>query len=418
MDFVRQDFEELARYIKDRVVAQALLDWAADTDRVVQVPARRWHRTGHSGAWLTRLYIVDERRRPQLVVLKVLPAGQAAEAATHRRAIREAPEPFRDHLAVPAFDAIRLEDGRLVTFQALAGHGDDMMTVSDLPLTDLPDILRTVTKALIGLWNPDFTVLPADVATVLRRDLAEHPSALGGLAPTIAAGPRWIAVDGVVVPNPGHLTGTDSLLAGERLDFANGRVHGDLHDGNLLVWQRAGLTQPGSFTLVDLTTYASDGQLGHDPVRMLLCGVARLLDYLSEPLRPMLSTILTVPDAEPTRLLPPLATDLRDAVYDGAAPLLRGCGTWPNQYLVSLVSQGMAMATFENLGARRRWWFFELAARSARELLIRLGQRDAIPSDARPMDNAFEHAATVLDLTERLPIIGQQRRRKVTSRNA
>jgi hypothetical protein len=408
---------ELARYLGDRAVAAALLGWAAENGRVVWPPARHWRRAGYSGAWLARLYVRDERRRTHLVVVKVLPAGQPAEVAAHRLAIEEAGT-FRDHLAAPLFDPFRLPGGGLVTFQAPVGADTDMMVAADLPITDLPSVLSELVRALLGDWNRDPAVVPMDAVEALRMDLAAHPSALQAKAPIGPADHPWVAINGIVVPNPDQLTGPDSPLAGARVDLTIGRVHGDLHDRNLLVQRRAGLVDPRSFALVDLMSYASERQLGQDPVRLLLCGAARLLNHLTEPNWSLLTTVLTIPDEPLPRLLPPLATDLRDAVYQTAAGQLRGCGTWPDQYLLTLISQGMAMATFENLGVGRRWWFFELAGRAARELLVRLGRESTIPTGATGPENPFEHAATVLDLTRRLSIVGQQRRRRVVSRDA
>ena len=71
------------------------------------------------------------------------------------------------------------------------------------------------------------------------------------------------------------------------------------------------------------------------------------------------------------------------------------------------------MSTFEDLGARRRFWFLQLAATAARELLIRLGWEREFPDNAPELMNPFEGtAAKVVDITERLSHDDRQRRRR------
>lgn len=76
-----------------------------------------WVRTGYTGAVLAPVFVTEPGIGSQLVVVKRLPPGHAAEPTTHRRAIRDCPPAFRRHLVPQIFDPVDLPTGGVLTFE-------------------------------------------------------------------------------------------------------------------------------------------------------------------------------------------------------------------------------------------------------------------------------------------------------------
>jgi hypothetical protein len=399
MVFVSMNRDELTAYLGAKT-ATAVAAWADMTDRVAHVPAREWRPSGHTGAQLAKLFITDPVHGTQAVILKVLPPGQDAEAAAHRRAVREAPQAFRTHFVGQVFDSVRMPDGGTLTFQEPAGHCVDWRPMAELPVASIPAACGRVARSLISEWNPDLVVLPKNVVEMLRDDIVDNDSAIGQLGRVQSASSPWIRVEGGLVPNPLHLLGEYSPLAGTRVDLAVGRAHSDLHGKNVLMWQRLGDVELDNFILVDLMTYTSAGQLGRDIVRMLLSATAPLLRNLSEPERRLLLPVFVRPDLAVGRRVQPVIVETVRTVNSAARTSLRKCGDeiWRAQYQLSLVTQGLAMASFENLGTELRWWFFRLAGHAAHELFVEMGLSTEAPNDTATLTNPFRAGATVVDL--------------------
>jgi hypothetical protein len=375
--------------------ATALARWAAATGREISLPAREISYAGYTGARLAGVYVTDPLRGTQLVVVKVLPRGEESEASVHLRAVREAPEPFRPHLVPQVFDPVWLPTGEVITFQQQAGHSRDWRPMTEVPPERLVDAGTEVVRSLIGDWNGDFGVRTVGVRQFVADEIADNRAAVGRIATAIeVADEAWVTtVEDGVLPNPLHLLSADSVVAGERVDLTYGRSHRDLHARNVLMRQRHGRVRPETFILVDLMTYTPAGQLGRDPVRLLLSLTDLLLAGLSEADQQPLLAAFVRPDAD--RPGPALPLRLARAVHDQATALLSRCGeeVWRLQYLLCLVSEGLAMAGFTGLPPARRWWFLRLAGHATRELLAEAGVPIAGPVTAPALRNPFGHGA-------------------------
>jgi hypothetical protein len=186
------------------------------------------------------------------------------------------------------------------------------------------------------------------------------------------------------------LIGAESLFGDALGDVVVGRTHSDLHDLNVLLRQRGDDHWIDTFVLVDLMTYDPGSQLGRDLVRLLLSVTGRRLPDLSEPERTLLLSAFVRPDE--TLDLPAFAVDPLRAIYQTAATELSRAGreVWRQQFLLSLVAQGMVMTTFENFDPALRWWFFRLSGYAARQLVLDFHSSIDVPLVAPPASNPFE----------------------------
>src|SRR5215203_6457568 len=76
--------DELEQYL-GADAATALRQWCAMTERQVHVPAVAWRGTGYTEAMVAPLFVTELGKGSRLALAKVLPPGQVAEAAAHRR---------------------------------------------------------------------------------------------------------------------------------------------------------------------------------------------------------------------------------------------------------------------------------------------------------------------------------------------
>jgi hypothetical protein len=375
--------EELNDHLDHKEAAEGLVRWSEVTLREIVVPARSWRKSGPAGALLTELYVKERSAPVRLAVVKVLPPHQTHEPQAHRRALDEAPDDFRPHLVEQIFDPLMLPSGGIVTFQGLAGRSGRWRPMADLAIHRAPAACEVVVRSLISRWNHDFGLTRLTVLDFLRHEIDDLESVSAYVR---AAGPgaqraRLHTDGGPALPNPLRLVLEGGPLAAQRLDFVSGRVHGDLHHGNVLMEQGHDFDQLGTFALVDLAEYESAGQLGRDLVVLLLSTIARVLPDLSESQRQVLLTTFVRPETEPTGQLPQLAVDILRAVYRPASELLDSCPpeAWYYQYLLSLVAHGLNFTTLTHLGLDCRWWFYQLAGHAARELLHELDASDDAP---------------------------------------
>jgi hypothetical protein len=384
--------EEIAALL-DTDVAGALLRWAITTGRQIRVPASPWRRKGYTGAVLAPLFVTEPGSGTQQVVVKRLPSGQATEPEAHRRALREAPRTFRSHLVEQVFDPIMMPDGGAVMFQSLAGASQDWRPMANLPTACLPDGCGILTKALLGGWNANFVITSVNAVDFLIDEIDNIGSVGRHVAPVAtAARPAWVCVEGDPMPDPLHLLTEASPFAGTLVDVVVGRVHGDLHDLNVLMKQgRRGQPCLDTFVLVDLMSYTSAGQLGRDVVRLLLSVAARLLPELSASQQRLLLPAFVRPEDTAPEDLPPLVVNSLLSVYEPAAELLSRCGaeTWRRQYLLSLIAHGLVFTTYERLSPASRWWFYRLAGSAARELLCELELTGGAPTEVTKLSNPY-----------------------------
>ena len=383
--------EELTGYV-GAVAARALLDWADLNGRELLVPAQSWVSRGFTDALLAPLFVNDPDIGGQLVVVKVLPPGETAEPRAHRRAIREAPEKFKVRLVRQIFEPYAMPPpGGVLTFQGLAGGSAEWRPLADVPAEHIPAACAFLTRSLIAEWNPRFGVQKVGIVDFLRREIGVEGSVRRHLeAPETLPSTLWLRSDqDPPLPSPLPLIGPESLFGDALVDVVVGRVHSDLHDLNVLLRQRDDNHWIDTFVLVDLMTYDPAGQLGRDLVRLLLSVTGRRLPDLSERQRTLLLSAFVRPDE--TRDLPSFAIDPLYAIYQTAAAELSRAGreVWRQQFLLSLIAQGMVMTTFESFTPTVRWWYFRLAGYAARQLVLDFHSSIDVPLEAAPASNPF-----------------------------
>jgi hypothetical protein len=377
----------------------ALSRWAVLTERTIRLPTVRWDRAGYTDAVMAAFFVSEPGKGTRLVVAKQLPPGQATEPAAHARAVREAPAAFLRHLVTQPYDPIPLPSGEVLMFQGLAADSRSWHPMADMTAGYMPYAAEVLARSLIRDWNHDFTIETENVVDFLRREIGQATSSLpdGGLLGEASSHP-WLRVPGEVpVANPLRLYGEDSLFAGEFVDPICGRTHGDMHTGNVLMRQDGGHPEPDSFVLIDLATYSSRQPIGQDLVRLLLSVTMHVLPQLSRPQLRHLLRVFVKPDSPAPPDLPPVAVEALYAVYRPAAQLTATCGDdiWRRQYLLTLIAQGLAFATFANLHTAHREWCFLLAGHAARELLIQLGRSREVPTGSAAV-GAHQFAKTVI----------------------
>jgi hypothetical protein len=391
---VTTNLDELTAYV-GAVPARALAEWAEVNGRELLVPAQSWVRRGYTDALLAPLFVNDPDIGGQLVVVKVLPAVETAEPRAHRRAIREAPERFKPRLVRQIFEPYGTSSGGVLTFQGLAGGSAQWRPLADVPAEHTAAACAFLSHSLIAEWNPKFGVRKMGVVDFLRAEIGSTGSVRRHLEdPETLPSTLWLRSDqDPPLPSPLPLIGAESLFGDALVDVVVGRTHSDLHDLNVLLRQRGDDHWIDTFVLVDLMTYDPNGQLGRDLVRLLLSVTGRRLPDLSEQQRTLLLSAFVRPDE--TLDLPAFAVDPLHAIYQTAATELSRAGreVWRQQFLLSLVAQGMVMTTFENFDPAVRWWFFRLSGYAARQLVLDFHSSIDVPLEAAPASSPFEPAA-------------------------
>jgi hypothetical protein len=359
-----------------------LFEWASNNARTIGPCSIPWQRRGFTPARLVPVFVSGCDAEAQLVVVKHLPPDQVSEFQAHQRAIVEAPPAFGAHLVRQVFEPVLVPGGGLLTFQGLAGNSRDWRPLRDVPVGQLPAACAAVTTSLIRDWNQRHTrITTVTAAEFLRGELRDNtslrPAALGDYGQKDAS-----------LPDPLYLCCDESPFGRLSVDLICGRVHRDLHDRNVLLWQRDGQIELDSFVLVDLMTYGASQPLGCDPVVLLLSVLTRLWVDLSAPQRQLLLTAVVRPDRPVSNELPGVVADTITSVYGSAARLLAGCGieTWRWQYLLTIVGQGIVMSTYETFAPELRHWIYQLAGYAARELLT---DRDLTIEDELIIDRAL-----------------------------
>jgi hypothetical protein len=398
---VTTNLEELTAYV-GAVPARALAEWAEVNGRELLIPAQSWVRQGYTDALLAPLFVNDPDVGGQLVVVKVLPPGETAEPRAHRRAIRESPERFKPRLVQQIFEPYGTSSGGVLTFQGLAGGSAEWRPLADIPAEHIPVACTFLTRSLIAEWNPKFGVRKTRVVDFLREEIGSPGSVRRHLEdPETLPSTLWLRADqDPPLPSPLPLIGEESLFGDALVDVVVGRTHSDLHDLNVLLRQRGDDHWIDTFVLVDLMTYDPSGQLGRDLVRLLLSVTGRRLPDLSGSERTLLLSAFVRPDE--TLDLPGFAVDPLRAIYHTAATELSRAGrdVWRQQFLLSLVAQGMVMTTFENFAPALRWWFFRLSGYAARQLVLDFHSSIDVPLVAPPASNPFEPPGLVVDPPE------------------
>jgi hypothetical protein len=386
--------QDLESHVGEEIAGE-LYDCAARHGWSVRVPSRSWRAVdGYTSAQLFTLVIDTEQ-----VVLKTLP-DSPLEPEAYQRAAKDCPPAFRPHLVLQALPSWPTRSGGALMFQKLAG--DDVTgcrSLATLPPERLVAGCGLIVDQLLRQWNePVPAPRPMQLREFLRREIGAGLSAGGslrrwaessGLAPETTP---WITLwgDPRVYPNPLALARDSSPLGDRAAEVFLGRRHGDLHLLNVLVPGHG--DWPGRldrFQLIDLGSYSSDGPLTSDPIFLVFSAIAQGLSTLPpdrwENLLSYLEEQVGTPDPGH---LSELARTVFDTTSDVIASRDRGwTGEWRWQLRLSSLATAVCFTTFSRLGPNVRWWFFRLAARLGRALLVESGV--AIAADGSAVRNPF-----------------------------
>jgi hypothetical protein len=343
------------------------------------------------------------------LVLKVCPPGPyGGEARAHRLAEAGSNNAFVErHLVKQRFDPYRTADGHVLMFQAIAGGSlDDVRPMSELSDADLTSPCGVVVNSLLTEWSPKVTVAETSVGEYLERELdrvregGASPNRWTGNLRALNAGAAWIATDedgdNHPLPNPMLMAAEPSPAARQRLDFAAGNAHGDLHLQNVLVPLTGVEPRPHEFRLVDLSEFATDAPLTRDPAMLMLSVIAQELSRLPVPRREALLRLMLAPwERGGSRPRATLAMTLA-TIHDSGQNAMRRHGwldEWRDQFLLSVQAAALLFTTFENLGVDERWWFFRLAGHAGAEFLKRRGAYEPADPQHVQMPDAVNGAS-------------------------
>ncbi|MGX1364664.1 hypothetical protein RKD19_000023 [Streptomyces canus] len=371
--------ENFLRKVRSPQAARELRRWAKRHEAVIY--DARWTGRGFTEAQVLGARVQKGGEHVRGVIIKIVTEGDPdKEFTAHRKAYGESPDFAERHLA-RIVDGLQLESGGSVTFQSVAG-GDFREAVEiheALPkLLNPVDTCQHIAASLLTEWNTKSTTKLEQISKLLEQLLGDR-LAPGGTLHRWAAGHeglltaprRWISQGGQLWINPFALVGNGSL--GDRLDavfVTRGKVHGDLHPGNLLLPVRDH-TIP--FFLVDLARHSDSGPLAWDPVYLLLTTIAKSLSGMERRTDDALQQWVLDPSRPEERSLPvPLRAIGVGTTSAGEAWALDGSNTdsWRTQRLLCVVAISLILTGRNGLlQPWERTWFFWLAARAATQLV-------------------------------------------------
>jgi WD40 repeat protein len=373
----------------------ALRRWAELRNSTVSRAIPTWVAAGHTGARLAAVVVhrkAPAPPRPRKLIVKACPPGHySREAIRHHEAMQSSPVHFaQDHLVELEGDPIPLEGGGVLLLQGIAGGSLlRCRPMSELSGTELVSAARAVVRGVVNDWNDNsFEISTSTAAAFLRQEFRGAFADAGSLRRLAdAAGlldmrAGWVetAEDGPdqPLPNPILLAADSSIASDCSLQYASGRMHGDLHEDNVLVPRsERGVLQADRFRLVDLSTFEHAAPLSRDPATLMVSLVARRVPALPEPQREELLTYLVTPSREATNRMPPELKRLVDAVRYAGPEGLTDAGftdNWREQSLISLQAMALLFLTFEDIPPDTRWWLFRLAARAGAAFLRSRGR--------------------------------------------
>ncbi len=349
--------------------ADGVRAWERRTGRGIEPAEPCWQTAGYTGARLVSVVVTSPGQAPIRAVLKWTPAGDAAgEARAHAAALDGAPVAFRRAHLVELVEGgvFATPGGGVGLLQHIAGGSLDRLR----PARDLPDdaLARTcaqVAGANLAAWgvHRHATMTALDF---VRAELDGSAIGTGVLGPGRLAVPRspWLVIDGDgVVANPLSLAAGG--LAGTRMTFLTGPVHGDLHTGNVLVPLDGGSAAPQRYRLVDYPGYRPDGPLSRDVATLLMSAVVPWFARLGDEQREWMLRYLVAPGDAARAYLPPLVPALIDGVHSAAAGPFAPGGwqdTWHDQLQLSVCAAAVLHSGLAALPAATRWSCFRLAA--------------------------------------------------------
>ncbi|MER5456330.1 hypothetical protein ABT008_16235 [Micromonospora sp. NPDC002389] len=331
-----------------------------------------------------------------------------------------------DHMTELAADPLAVGEGGTLLLQRIAGDAEAgegsprVQTLADA-LRDpadwqrWPENIEAIAGALLGTWNRDVERPTAiDAKTLIRSVLGDYR--LGPDGPIAAmvkeqqpgalnVAEEWLSVEGERAPqaNPWTLCSTASQFGTTPvLQNWAGRIHGDLHPGNIMVPTSPSLR--GKFWLIDLSRFRNDRPLALDQTYLCLTILAGRLMKADADEQAELIDLLVDPDAAP-RVLAPDVTNIVLAFRRAARHRFRGrgiSGAWENLNRLTLCANGLILASRTSTPAPLRRWYWRLACRAAGELMDGPG-RGQTPSHRKslphPVHQSEQPAGSAVPLT-------------------
>jgi hypothetical protein len=383
--------EMFLKQVKSAKARAALRRWA-DQESATLISAG-WAGKGFTEAQVLGVYVQGYRDHLEGVILKIKEKGSRdKEYDAHKRAYRDAPAPFAEaHLAELVCPAVPLDNGGSVMLQKVVGGGFDEADEIDKALrryTDPVGLCRQIISSLLDEWNggsvskpePVGSLVDALLGTRLRPDrtigawAARHDGLLVDPRP-------WLSHGGQPLVNPFALAGRNSFS--DRLPemiVTRGKVHGDLHPGNLLVGTEG---EGNSYFMVDLSRYCPSGLLCWDPVYLTLTTIAKYLPSMDFRSREALQQWVLNPRQKPDGGWPLELRAIGTGTYEAADQWARqrtSRPVWERQRLLCLVVIALILTGRDRLLTPEfRTWFFWLAARAATQLVP--DTEDFVPKD-------------------------------------
>ncbi|MDX3315044.1 hypothetical protein P1S61_39520 [Streptomyces sp. ME08-AFT2] len=374
--------EKFLAKVRSPHAARELQRWAKRHEAVFY--DAHWSGRGFTEAQVLGAHVQKDGEHVQGVIIKIVTKGDPdKEFTAHKKAYRDSPTFAECHLA-RIVEGLQLESGGSVTFQSVAGGGFRETQEIDEALPerlDQVDTCQHITSSLLTEWNTKSTSKPEQIGTLLAQLLKEPKDRLapGGTLHLwaaeheglLTAPRRWISQGGQLWINPFALVGNGSL--GDQLDsvlVTRGKVHGDLHPGNLLLPARDH-TIP--FFLVDLARHSDSRPLAWDPVYLLLTTIAKSLSVVDRRTLDTLQQWVIDPGHPQERSWPaPLRAIGVGTARAGEAWAHSRSSTasWRTQRLLCVVAVSLVLTGRDRLlQPGERAWFFWLAARAATQLV-------------------------------------------------
>ena len=213
----------------DPAVANALFMWAAGKGVTATLTAEYWQPRGMSGAVLAAIKVVSvgHRRRADRMIVKVCPAGHAAEEAGRHEIALQANHDFaQKHLVYRPAECYPVGDGRELMFHGIPAGLKKLRTIGEWNVSHLPNLCGRVARLVVQDWNRiDRDGVREDACSpdaYLRDELgpvADWPAEMRdwfAAAGLFDEGADWITTgdDGasLVLPNPVRMVLPESAL--------------------------------------------------------------------------------------------------------------------------------------------------------------------------------------------------------------
>jgi tetratricopeptide (TPR) repeat protein len=338
---------------------------------------------GYTEALVMVVYAEGGDEAARKLVLKVGPTTGGSEPDRHNAALAASNTAFAEsHLVQQPFAPIDLGDGWTAMFQDIAGGSlTEFRPLKDLEATtSLASAVRVVCDAVLVEWDTASRIhsmgLKEFLVTHVRRKLEDDGSLSQWVrsqfgekalsAPALRFSDdelsRPLVNPMLVVRDPDSLAGLPSDV-----NAVVGNAHGDLHPGNILVPMGGGSIEPGSFRLIDLSSFG-EAPLTRDPMNLLLSVVAHALPGLDRPDRRMLLSLLTGHATGPMPATLGGMDQLAQQVLSAGTDAMKARGLkdeWEQQQALSLLGIALVFASRDSLVDADRLWFLELAAHVA-----------------------------------------------------